>query len=114
MCIFIIVDSKHESSSSEVEHVMFCLSLAYHSMPFPSELGYYGLTIKKLIDKQLQERGRYPYNTYKFVEKVVSSDVPNPLIPEEFAGGNARVLDDKMKEQEEIEKLKNYSRFTRE
>ena len=90
MCIFIIVDSKHESSSSEVEHVVFCLSLAYHSIPFPSELGYYGLTIKKLIDKQLQERGRYPYNTYKFVEKVVSSDVPNPLMPEEFAGGNAR------------------------
>ena len=37
-------------------------------------------------------------------------------MPEEFAGGNARSslsLDDKMKEQEEIEKLKNYSRFTK-
>ena len=78
LCIFIIVDSKHESSSSEVEHVVFCLFLAYHSMPFPSEISYYGLTIKKLIDEQLQERGRYPYNTYKFIEKVVSSDVPNP------------------------------------
>ena len=71
-----ILDSKHESSSSEVEHVVFCLSLAYHSMPFPSELSYYGLTIKKLIDKQLQERG-VPIK-HKFVEKVVSSDVPNP------------------------------------
>ena len=92
MCIFIIVDSKHESSSSEVEHVVFCLSLAYHSMPFPSELGYYGLTIKKLIDKQLQERGRYPYNTYKFVEKVVCPFPNASLMLEEFAGENARLV----------------------
>ncbi len=29
------------------------------------------------IDKQLQERGSSPYNTYRFIERFVSSDIPD-------------------------------------
>ena len=32
------------------------------------------------VDKQLQERRSSPYNTYKFIEQMVSSNVPDSAL----------------------------------
>ena len=67
------------------------------------------------IDNQLQERGSTPFNTYKFIERVVSSDTPDSSVMS--YGYDKRPvslqieiqdLDAKMKEQQiEITQLKS-------
>ena len=67
------------------------------------------------IDKQLQERGSTPYNTYRFIERLASSDVPDACLMSYGSDknlhaemrGRFQVLDDKIKEQQaEINKLR--------
>ena len=73
------------------------------------------------IDQHLRERGSTPYNTYRFIEQLVSSDVPDRAVMSygsdkklsslkaeiQSCHEQCQILNEKMKEQEaEMEDLK--------
>ena len=74
------------------------------------------------IDKQLQERGSTPYNTYRFIDKLASSDVPDMCLMSYGSDknlqaemrGRFKILDDRFKEQQaEMDKLKRDLEITK-
>ena len=82
-----------------------------------------------LIDMQLQARGSSPYNTYKFIECVINSDVPDSSIMTYGADQTVGVLqaevrlcsklvpeltDKVMKQQAELKEIRQYFENIRE
>ena len=71
------------------------------------------------IDKQLQERGSSPYNTYRFIQQLVSSDIPDSalmsygcdkkigILRAEIRGCNEKVQDLDIKVIEEQDKVRD-------
>ena len=57
------------------------------------------------IDRQLQERGSSPSNTYKFIERIVSSSLPDTSIMSYSTDGTPKKQSDVNGDSEEVDQL---------